>query len=350
MTTPWPSRPHLPLAVALAAALGLALLSPAHATESRTTSVATGSVTPSADERQAKPGVKKACRKARKLKRQGAPKAKVRKAVRKCRQAKKRAKQRAPQPPRWAAASSATITPGVQMVTSGAQCIANFVFLDAQMRVHLGYAAHCASSGSPDQTDGCSSPTLPLGTRVRLVQGETLVGGGGVVGNGTLVYSSWTTMQRRGVTDRHTCAANDFALVRVDKADWGKVNPSVPRWGGPTRLATGDVSPGETVHTWGQSSLRLTTTFSAKSGTVVSGSNGGWSWEVLTLSPGIPGDSGSGFLDSRGQAFGTLSTLNLAPLPGTNGVGDLRRELAFAQRFSGISGLRLVPGTEPFTG
>ncbi len=44
-----------------------------------------------------------------------------------------------------------------------------------------------------------------------------------------------------------------------------------------------------------------------------------------------------------------LSTLALAPLAGSNNVGDLDKELAYARAHSGISGLALVPGTEPFT-
>ena len=63
----------------------------------------------------------------------------------------------------------------------------------------------------------------------------------------------------------------------------------------------------------------------------------------------MPGDSGSGLLDADGAAFGTLSTVALAPLPLSNGVGDLASELDFARRHSGIKGLRLVKGTEPFS-
>ena len=44
-----------------------------------------------------------------------------------------------------------------------------------------------------------------------------------------------------------------------------------------------------------------------------------------------------------------LSTLGLAPLPASNNIGDLAKELAFAQQNSGISGLQLVNGTEPFS-
>ncbi|HET9421338.1 MAG TPA: hypothetical protein VFO49_09385, partial [Nocardioides sp.] len=75
----------------------------------------------------------------------------------------------------------------------------------------------------------------------------------------------------------------------------------------------------------------------------------GWTHPVYTVSPGVPGDSGSAFLDAEGNALGTLSTLAVAPLAGSNGVGDLAHELAYAQQHGGISGLELVPGTEPFT-
>ena len=43
-------------------------------------------------------------------------------------------------------------------------------------------------------------------------------------------------MQARGETDADTCAYNDLALVKIDPADVGKVNPSIPFWGGPTGL------------------------------------------------------------------------------------------------------------------
>ena len=43
-----------------------------------------------------------------------------------------------------------------------------------------------------------------------------------------------------------------------------------------------------------------------------------------------------------------LSTVALAPLAGSNGVGDLSRELAYA-RAHGLSDLQVANGTEPFT-
>ena len=67
------------------------------------------------------------------------------------------------------------------------------------------------------------------------------------------------------------------------------------------------------------------------------------------MTPGVPGDSGSAFVSGDGKAIGTLSTLGLAPLPLSNNIGDLARELAYAQQHSGIAGLELALGTEPFS-
>ncbi len=53
-------------------------------------------------------------------------------------------------------------------------------------------------------------------------------------------------------------------------------------------------------------------------------------------------------MTAGGKAIGVLSTLGLAPLPASNNIGDLAKELAWAQANSGIGGLQLVNGTEPF--
>ncbi len=242
-----------------------------------------------------------------------------------------------------AAAAPGKITPGVQMFTDGAQCTANFVFKDGAGRTYVGYAAHCAGLGEATDTNGCQSRSLPLGTRVRFAEGATLATAGTTLGHGTLAYSSWRTMRSIGTTDNNTCAANDFALVRVDAADARKVDPTVPFWGGPTGLGSG-AAVGSQVFSFGQSSLRPTTVLSPKTGLSLGATHGGWGIDVYTATPGVPGDSGSGFLNDRGRAIGTLSTVAIAPLAGSNGLGNLARELNFAQRHSGISGLRLVKG------
>jgi hypothetical protein len=240
--------------------------------------------------------------------------------------------------PAWAPAGQASIHPGVQTLTAGGQCTSNFVFQEGT-EVFLGQAAHCSGTGGQTETDGCSSGSLPLGTAVEVT---------GASKPGTLVNNSWLAMQAKGEADPATCAYNDLALIRIDPADVGKVNPSVPAFGGPTGV--GSVGGlGATVYSYGNSSLRGgIAKLSPKQGIVVQNEGGGWSHVVVTLTPGIPGDSGSGFLNEFGQAIGVLSTLQLAPLPATNGVGDLSLELAYLRANSGFGGMQLVPGTQPF--
>jgi hypothetical protein len=64
---------------------------------------------------------------------------------------------------------------------------------------------------------------------------------------------------------------------------------------------------------------------------------------------GIPGDSGSAFIDGQRRAFGVLSTVAIAPLPASDGVGDLILELRYLDAQTGL-GVTLVPGTAPFRG
>ena len=85
-----------------------------------------------------------------------------------------------------------------------------------------------------------------------------------------------------------------------------------------------------------------------KAGTSAGPVGGGFGHQVYTATPGIPGDSGSGFLTADGRAVGVLSTLNLAPLPVSNGMTDLDRAMRYAAAH-GFAGLELEPGTEPFT-
>ena len=253
--------------------------------------------------------------------------------------------------PTWAPAATAAIHPGTMMYTAGAQCTANFVYTDTAGNVYVGYAAHCAGTGSSTDTNGCTVDSVPLGTPVDFTNDGNLLDEGTIVGHGTLAYSSWITEHRLGTTDPNTCAYNDLALVKVDPADAGKVNPSVPFWGGPTGIDTNGTQAGDRVYTYGNSSLRFgVSALSPHTGLSLGDdpADGGWSHPLYTVTPGIPGDSGSGFLSADGTAIGVLSTLGLAPLPASNNIGDLARELAFAQAHSGIAGLRLVPGTEPF--
>jgi hypothetical protein len=238
----------------------------------------------------------------------------------------------------WAPAATATIHPGVQTFTDGAQCTANFVFTNGA-DTYIGQAAHCSGTGGSTDTNGCTSGSLPEGTQVQVA---------GASHPATMVYNSWVRMQAAGESDSETCQYNDLALLKLDPSDVPNVNPSIPHWGGPTGVGAGAAL--DDTYSYGNSELRGgITQLSPKRGKILDVSPGGWSYDVYTVSPGIPGDSGSAFLNASGQAMGILSTVQLAPLAGANGVGNVGKEIAYAQAH-GFSGLTLVAGTEPFDG
>jgi hypothetical protein len=240
----------------------------------------------------------------------------------------------------WAPAASAPIHPGVQTFTAGGQCTANFVYTDGT-NVFIGQAAHCSGTGGNTATDGCTSGSLPVGTKVDV---------GGASKQGTMVYNSWVTMQSLGEKDANTCQYNDLALIQLDPADAANVNPSVPYWGGPTGVG-GATAQLDDVYSYGNSELRGgVATLSPKKGKSLGTDSGGWNHTVYTVTPGIPGDSGSGFLDASGRAFGILSTVAIAPLAGSNGVGDLASELNYLHAHTSFTGVQLANGTEPFNG
>jgi hypothetical protein len=242
--------------------------------------------------------------------------------------------------PVWAPAATAAIHPGVQTVTGGGQCTANFVFTDGT-KVFIGQAAHCSGTGGNTATNGCTSGSLPIGTPVTV---------GGASKPGHMVYNSWLTMQALHETDSETCQYNDLAIVELDPADYAKVNPSIPTWGGPVGTNTTGTVTGDAVYSYGNSSLRFgITQTSPKQGTSLGDSPGGWSHDVYTATPGIPGDSGSAFLDKAGNALGVLSTVAIAPLAGSNGVGDVGKEVVYMKAHSSLSAVNIALGTQPFT-
>ena len=241
--------------------------------------------------------------------------------------------------PTWAPAATAPIHPGVQTFTAGAQCTANFVFSDASNTVYIGQAAHCSGTGGNTATNGCTSGSLPIGTQVQVT---------GASQPGVMVYNSWLTMQGLHEADANTCQFNDLALIKLNPADFGKVNPSIPFWGGPNGIDNNGTVQGENVYSYGNSELRGgVSQLSPKQGISLGDDGGGWSHNVYTASPGIPGDSGSAFLNSTGAALGVLSTVQIAPLAGSNGVGDVSREINYMNAHSSL-GAQLAQGTQPF--
>lgn len=244
--------------------------------------------------------------------------------------------------PVWAPVESATIHPGVQIRSASGQCTANFIFFDASDNVYIGTAAHCFGTGGATDTNGCEAGTREEGISVTI---------GGASQPGTLAYSSWVAMQTgAGESDSDTCEHNDFALVQIAAADRGSVNPSVPHWGGPEGLNTTGVPFGEQIYTYGNSSLRGgITQVSPKTGVSQGTDAGGWNHPVLTgPATDVPGDSGSGMMDSQGRATGDLSTLSVGfPTGVRDNYSDISRALAYARTHGGPD-VQLALGTVDF--
>jgi hypothetical protein len=243
--------------------------------------------------------------------------------------------------PRWAPAASATIRPGVALLTpldarSGNACTANFVY-SAGGGTYLGMAAHCAGTGSDAVGSGCVEPTLPIGTTVLVRRRD------GGTSTAKLAYSSWITMRERGERDSQRCAYNDFALVALAPADAARVNPTVPVLGGPNGLDTDGLRKGEPVVSYSPNDGKA----AVRKGTSLGDDASGLLHYVATRPPGVPGDSGSGFLDGRGAAFGVLST-EFDDAQHSNGVIDLAAAVSYASRYGPLGPVALVPGSEPF--
>ena len=77
-------------------------------------------------------------------------------------------------------------------------------------------------------------------------------------------------------------------------------------------------------------------------------SGGGLDVRCLHRHPRHPRRLGLGLPGRAGARVRRAVTVAMAPLPGSNGLGDLYREVRYAQKHSGIAGLRLVAGTKKF--
>lgn len=218
--------------------------------------------------------------------------------------------------PGWPAIDAATVRPGVQIVSPTGQCTSNFVYTSPDnATLYLGLAAHCV--------DG-----MAIGDPVEIADGAA---------TGTLAYSSWMTMEEIGEESKEAREFNDFALVAVDDDSRNLVHPAVRHFGGPVALAASSaVATGDKVLTYGNSGIRQGVDPSGwHEGYVLEHANP-WTTEVYTVTPGVPGDSGSGVLDADGRALGVLVTIAILPTTGSNGVTSLDLALAYALEHAGI--------------
>jgi len=129
-----------------------------------------------------------------------------------------------------------------------------------------------------------------------------------------------------------------------------RTTPTVPGLGGPVGLRTTAVAAGAQVYAVGNSSLLFGAgSLVAQTGVVEKAINGGWAYYVAMARPGVPGDSGSGYLDARGRALGQLSTISVGTDGVGNTIGNLAKEIGYA-RGHGVPGLAVVHGQTAFKG
>lgn len=264
--------------------------------------------------------------------------------------------------PAQPAPAPGAIGPGVRIATpvrGGAElCTANFLFTGSGRpdghadgergaehqsapsgELYLGAAAHCmAGEEARSSVDGCVEPVMPEGIEVRIA------GRDGRTYSGTVAYNSWKVMQDRGETDRDLCLFNDLSLIRLGPEAAAVADPTVPGFGGPTGLDTDGTVDGEPVYSHQPNQLPATPN---KQGRSLGRPEGPRSHVVLTVPGGVPGDSGAGYLDGQGRAFGLLSSL-LVPTT-ANGVTDLALALDYAAEHGRVGALEVVPGNRPFS-
>ncbi len=231
---------------------------------------------------------------------------------------------------RWAPASKATIHPGVRTsAPTITPCTTNFVFYDAHA-VYLGQEASC---------------TGELGSLVD-IEGATR--------RGTVVYNSRLTMWRLGQYGGESM--NNFALVRIHKDDKGRVNPSVPFFGGPTGDGARSMF-GSPVYSYGYSTdvNRLLPKFGIDTSSTLmqpynfifrdSGRSNGWTRYVHILTPGMDGDMGGAVLDARGRALGFVQSW---AHDAATRVTDLRKAMAYMKANTSLDAIKLAKGTTSF--
>lgn len=231
------------------------------------------------------------------------------------------------------------IRPGVRISADGASCTSNFLYKLNDVTVYLGVAAHCFSPDTNRNIDPCQTNNLPIGFNGITIENASQPG--------VLVYSSWRAMQEAGETPgSETCQLNDFALVQLNVADIGNIHPAVRAFGGPVSLARGVVPVGTVIHLYGRSSNHGgNRSLETMNGEVVSVSPELWSYDVVTDTPAVPGDSGGPVLDGAGRALAVTSVLSagLSINPLRNGVVNLDKALSYAKQHGFIQqGVQLM--------
>ena len=232
------------------------------------------------------------------------------------------------QHPRWAPAKSASIHPGVSVQAGNSPaCRAGFILTDGT-HAFIAIPSSCSGVGPVDNSK-CDAGQDPIGLPVTIQ---------GAKHKGLLVYSSITTMELRSQRATNRCTYNDLSLVRIDRRDIKRTNPSVPVLGGPTGVSKAQPAAPDQLSVYASA---------PSNAQAINTSGGGWSHAIMVDGAVASGDLGGPVLTAKGQALGMVSGV-----PTANGrtlVNDFHREIRYLGTVKKFADVHLAKGTKKFT-
>jgi hypothetical protein len=189
-------------------------------------------------------------------------------------------------------ATAATIHPGGEVNFGGISCEIGAVMRQGAT-VYLAVPASCGGIDLGKVQDGCVEPITPSGVPASIE---------GAKHRGTVVYNSFTQMQRTGVLNQNHCYYNDLALIRVDRRDRSRVTATIPDTAGPRAVPTSMPSSG--------TPLRLGSATGSAGGT----HNAGWATSVTSIAMLKTADAGAP-VTVGSKLYGMLTVLPAGPIP-----------------------------------
>jgi len=230
--------------------------------------------------------------------------------------------------PQWASAKSATIRPGVSVqVGNSPVCRAGFILTDGT-NAFIAIPASCSGTGPADNSK-CDVGQDPVGTPATI---------GGAQHRGKLVYTSITQMELRSQRSVNRCTYNDLSLVRIDRRDIKRTNPSVPVLGGPTGVSQAQPAAPDQLSVYAAA---------ATPAEALRTSAGGWSHTMMVDAPLASSDIGAPVLTGKGQAIGMVSDVPTGK--GQTMVSDFYREMRYLHTVGKFADVHLAKGTVKFS-
>jgi hypothetical protein len=145
-------------------------------------------------------------------------------------------------------------------------------------------------------------------------------------------------MQLHSETRSNYCENNSLSLVRIDRRDLKRTNPSVPALGGPTGLAKDQPALPDQLMAY------LSAPTSAQA---ISSDASGWNSAVMIDGAVTGADVGAPVLTDSGRALGMVTIIPQGP--GQTVVSNLQRELKYLHRTDRFADVHLAKGTQPYS-